>query len=476
MNKKIIQEALIRSLLSIDGQYLKNIDVLSWIQKRNQDVKVNVTQIPFSELNGWNFNVETSNLQHDTGAFFSIMGVDVYANNGTKIYWQQPLINQPEIGYLGIIVKIIEGVLYFLLQSKIEPGNVNNVQLSPTLQATRSNYQQMHGGKKPAYLEYFQTVRPELKIVDQLQSEQGSNFFRKRNRNMIIFVEEDIHVYDDFCWLTLGQMRYLMRYDNVVNMDTRTVLSALSFDLAYLFNSKLEKKRFLSKYLISSWGEELLLSEVTVQGVHSTDDLLHWISELKAKYELVVNKIPLKDVKEWHIKPNEIVRDDRDFFRVLGVHIMIENREVATWCQPIIQSMQEGLCVLFLKKIHGVIHLLIQAKIECGNFDVVELAPTIQCLTGNFLKEMDGLPYYLDDFSSGEIIERVLFDTRQSEEGGRFYHDQNRYVICLIKEDVNFDLPDNFNWLTLGQTKDFLRFNNYFNIQVRSLIASLEYC
>ena len=29
-----------------------------------------------------------------------------------------------------------------------------------------------------------------------------------------------------------------------------------------------------------------------------------------------------------------------------------------------------------VKKINGIYHFLVQAKLECGNFDIVELAPT----------------------------------------------------------------------------------------------------
>jgi oxidase EvaA len=36
-------------------------------------------------------------------------------------------------------------------------------------------------------------------------------------------------------------------------------------------------------------------------------------------------------------------------------------------------------------------------------------------------------------------------------------------------------VPENFCWLTLGQLKEFLRFNNYLNIQARSLIAALKF-
>ena len=39
----------------------------------------------------------------------------------------------------------------------------------------------------------------------------------------------DIEVKEDFCWLTLGQIKQLLTFDNVINMDTRTVISGIPY-------------------------------------------------------------------------------------------------------------------------------------------------------------------------------------------------------------------------------------------------------
>ena len=442
----MVDSSLIASLLTTDNPFNSTDEVVAWIERRNRDVEVRVEEVPFADLKGWHFDEETGNLVHDSGKFFSIVGIDVRTNAGYEQHWTQPIINQPEVGYLGIICKEFDGVLYFLLQAKIEPGNVNCVQLSPTLQATRSNYTQVHGGKKPAYLEYFQNVKPDHVVLDQLQSEQGSRFLRKRNRNIIIRVDDDIDIGDDFRWLTLGQIKELLRRDNTVNMDTRSVLSGLRVD------------------------------EEAQEGraVLSIDDVLHRLSALKSIYELETEKIPLKDVRDWITTQTEIVRSDRKFFRVLGVKVTISNREVSSWCQPIVQPMQEGLCILFKKRINGVEHFLLQSKVECGNFDVVELAPTIQCMTGDYRTEVpERRPRYLVDYLEGRIPGVRLLETMQSEEGGRFYHEQNRNIVYEVDKSVDLPVDNNFFWLTLQQIKEFLRFNNYLNIQVRSLISML---
>lgn len=450
-----MNEALIKSLLTTDNSFNSTDEVVSWIEQRNQDVGVRVDEVPFDELTGWHFETTTKNLVHNSGRFFSIVGIDVRTNTGIDQHWMQPVINQPEVGYLGIICKEFNGVLYFLLQAKIEPGNVNCVQLSPTLQATRSNYTQVHGGKKPTYLEYFQSAKPNQIVLDQLQSEQGARFLRKRNRNIIIRIDDDIEVGEDFRWLTLGQIKALMCRDNTVNMDTRTVLAGLK--------------------LQGDGDSGFFVSEAAKAGVMTLDEVLHRLSDLKSRFELVVEKIALKNVTDWMITPTEIVHKNRQFFRVLGVNVTISNREVASWCQPIVQPLQDGLCVLFVKRIKGVLHFLLQAKVECGNFDVVEFAPTIQCLTGSWKNPQGYVPEFMNEFLSGTVVDRIIFDTKQSEEGGRFYHEQNRNVICFVNDNVPNESNGRFLWLTLGQIKEFLRFNNYLNIQVRSLISALPY-
>ena len=454
-------DSLSRSLITLENPFNTTDEVLAWIQQRNREVHVEVEQVPFAALKGWHFNESTGDLQHDSGRFFSIVGLDVYTNTGCVNHWRQPIINQPEVGYLGILCKEFEGILYFLLQAKIEPGNVNCVQLSPTLQATRSNYMQVHGGRKPAYLDYFRNVRAGQIIIDQLQSEQGARFLRKRNRNIIVRVDDDIELGEDFRWLTLAQIKQLLTHDNIVNMDTRTVLSGLRFAN--------------STDCVSDFGQQLSASEACMNGINTIDEILHGLSELKTRYELVTEKVPLKDVREWMVTDTEIVRPDRLFFRVLGVNVAIDNREVAKWSQPIVQPMQEGLSVLFARQFGGVLHFLLQARVECGNFDVIEFAPTIQCLTGPHKSPIGYVPKFLAEYQSGECVREVLFDTRQSEEGGRFYHEQNHNVVCLVNEVVPEIPPENFFWLTLGQIKEFLRFNNYLNIQVRSLISALNY-
>lgn len=456
----------LQSALSVHNPFNSTGQVIEWLREQNIKIKVDVNQVKFSDLKGWHFD-ENRNLRHDTGRFFSIEGIDVTTNWGKVPNWKQPIINQPEVGYLGIITKKIDGMLYFLLQAKVEPGNVNNVQLSPTIQATKSNYTQAHGGAKPLYLEYFQGATKEQILLDQLQSEQGARFLRKRNRNIIIQVQDDnLPMYDNFIWLTLGQIKQLARIDNLVNMDTRTVISGIP-----LFS---HVEDFLVLSGKTSFESEMLQSCLTRKNsLYSKTQILSWITSLKCQYELDVKRIDMKDVNDWVIEDNSIHHKENKFFNIIAAEVAISNREVKTWYQPLVQPVQQGLVAFICKKIKGVHHFLVQAKVESGNFDVVEMAPTVQCLTGSYHDTKNELPFLRDILDA--TPEQIKIDTLQSEEGGRFWREQNRNVIIEVGDDFPVEVPSNYIWMTLNQLITFLEFNNYLNIQARSLVSLVSF-
>jgi dTDP-4-dehydro-6-deoxy-alpha-D-glucopyranose 2,3-dehydratase len=466
MPYKNIEETFLYSALTEENPFISTEKAVEWVRSQNEAVRVKVKKIQFDQLKNWELDIKSGSLKHCSGQFFSIQGINVKTNWGKVNEWEQPIINQPEVGYLGIVTKEFNGILYFLLQAKVEPGNVNNVQLSPTLQATRSNYSQIHSGRKPLYLEYFQNAKKEQILLDQLQSEQGARFLKKRNRNMIIKVDEDIHVKTNFIWLTLGQIKKLINIDNFINMDTRTVISGISF------GDKFQKTINSGSILKERINFDMIESSTNVgTPKHSFDEIIMWLTNLKCSYDLEVNTKSLFETSDWVINSSEIYHKNNNFFKIIATKVEISNREVNSWYQPLMEPVNEGIVAFIYKNISGVPHFLIQAKLECGNFDILEMAPTVQCITGSYenSKEIPFLDYVLKTDKS-----RITHDSLQSEEGGRFYHEQNRHLIVEADEDFAEDIPSNYIWVTLKQLNTFLKFNNYLNIQARSLISTIQ--
>jgi oxidase EvaA len=183
----------------------------------------------------------------------------------------------------------------------------------------------------------------------------------------------------------------------------------------------------------------------------------------------------LGSVRNWNIEADRIVHEEGKYFSVIATDVTISSREVSNWCQPMIEPAQQGLCAFVAKRINGVIHLIVQAKLECGNFDIIELAPTVQCLTGNYQNEKSiaTLPFLQLVLSAQP--DQIVFDVMQSEEGGRFFREQNRNLLVFAPENMEEELPEGYIWMNLKQVQTFIQFNNYFNIQARNLLATLSF-
>lgn len=455
------------------GLFVSTDKVLQWMEEQNRIVESKIEQIPLNRLKGWKYTDDQ--IRHDSGKFFSIDGIRISTNYRGDQTWDQPIINQPEIGFLGFIVKKFNGIYHFFVQAKIEPGNLNIVQLSPTLQATRSNYTCVHKGKRPTYLEYFNGEKPVSILLDQLQSEQGARFLQKRNRNIIVEVpeNEDIEIKEGFLWLSLGQIKELISYPNVLNMDTRTVISCITYGGYSEATLKLVNTLLSSR---SVHSDGYLYSVLSCDN-HLNDlrQIIQWITGLKFKYELSVRPIGISQMNKWIYDGNTIHHQDNKYFDVIGVNVAIGNREIISWDQPMIRSAQEGIMGFLVKKINGIYHFLVQGKLEAGNFDIVEMAPTVQCLTGNYQKGKNEYTIPYIEYFINPPADKVWYRTYQSEEGGRFFHEQNLNIIVEVGDDFSTEVDSNYCWMTLNQMMSFVTYNNYLNIAARSLLSSIKF-
>ena len=194
------------------------------------------------------------------------------------------------------------------------------------------------------------------------------------------------------------------------------------------------------------------------------------ITQQKFSTDLRTHIIPLNKVEGWVKTDREISHIKGNYFSVIGVKIETTNREVAAWAQPIIQQRDSGLIAFVMKNINGVLHFLVQLKLECGNMDLLELAPTVQCITGSYLT--GSLPPYVKDCVNPSCAE-IISDTMQSEEGGRFYRESNRNILLMANESWPILQEDKYIWMTLSQIKQFIKFSNFLNVEARSVLSVL---
>ena len=86
-----------------------------------------------------------------------------------------------------------------------------------------------HGGSKPLFAEYFDEENKPKIIYAKWQSEDGGRFHLKSNYNMIVEVneEEELEIPDSFIWVTLYQIKQLMKIENFVGPHVRGIISYL---------------------------------------------------------------------------------------------------------------------------------------------------------------------------------------------------------------------------------------------------------
>lgn len=464
--ERAVSVRIAESALTLNG-VLRMERLHRWLTVRKLQEKFDVRRIAFEQLRKWSVAPDTGNLSHESGKFFSVEGLSVTVSDGPVKEWSQPILNQPEVGILGILVKEIDGVLHCLMQAKMEPGNADGIQLSPTVQATRSNYSQVHKGRPVPYLHYFRDTAGHRVLADVLQSEQGSWFYRKRNRNMIVEVTADVEVIDGFCWVTIGQLHSLLSEYDLINMDARTVLSCLPFSAAGIAS------------LFSFGGEDFQSSVIRSfsednGSLHSSGDVLSWITESRVGNDVTTKLIPLDETTGWRRTSHAITHETEAFFDIIAVDVSAESREVQGWSQPMISPRGTGLVAFLVKRISGVLHVLVNARVEPGYLDVVELAPTVQCSPENYDHlPPEARPPYLDDVLEAPA-DAVRYDTILSEEGGRFFKAQNRYLVIEVGDGEHEDVRQDFRWLTVHQLTALIRHSHYVNVQARSLVACLH--
>ena len=365
--------------------------IFEWINKIEKRSSFKIERKPLSELEGWSFENNFFSLSHKSGQFFDVMGLKVESENKN---WSQPIIFQPEIGILGLLVANFGETFKALVFAKIEPGNVNGVQLSPTVQATKSNYFGAHKGSSVHYAEYFLSSDQNT-IADSIQSEQGSRFYKKYNRNVVVELEDTVEPINDYYkWLTFEEIAECSNYENLVNMDLRTVLSTLS--------TYGPKKRLHNNF--------------------STSDIRSSLNHKMSNNKIRSKFVPLNLIDEWINLDGELKRSDENYFKIIGAKISLSGREVKQWEQPFVVPAENGIIFTAVAIEKNTIFVAYDFLAEPGLTTSVELGPLYQCSNNR----IDKFPSTVLEILSEK--KRTIVDKKMSEEGGRFFQEQNRIL------------------------------------------------
>ena len=193
--------------------------IYTWIRKQKKKQKIIIKEKNISKLDLW--KCKSDRINHNSKKFFSIVGLRVISNFYKHYTWDQPLIYQNENGILGIVRRIKNGVPEYLMQAKVEPGNINKLQISPTVQATKSNYKRVHSGKKIQFLNFF--LNKTKCLVNSKQTEQGFRYLFKKNINILLNVNRNINFSKNHKWISKKHLISMVKKKNILNMKTLSV-------------------------------------------------------------------------------------------------------------------------------------------------------------------------------------------------------------------------------------------------------------
>jgi oxidase EvaA len=438
-----------------------------WLQSYREFCDMKVEEIPWRQSREWNF--DGHRFRHKSGGFFSIIGATVCLNGKCQHRFDQPLIAQPETGILGFLIRKNCGKTEILVQAKPEPGNIGLAQIAPTVQATRSNYMRLHQGKGTLFLEYFQDTRKAAVLSDSLQSEQGTRFLSKFNRNIVVELHDDISIPEStaYEWFPTQDLFPLLNQDFQVNTDARSVLTCGPWQTLAPCNMPFERWRDQG-----GLGEALLCSYETPmeKSACPTREIIGRLQRLQSKAQFETSALSIPDLSGWEMTAGAIRSSAGIPLEVRYYRIESADREVNRWSQPLMASCVEGRAMLLCQEKDGVLHFLFNCRAEIGFRERFEYGPTVQ--------DPGGTPFILPKLAEKELeleglIKRstVLLSTLQSDEGGRFYHSISKYSIHLLDKDEAVDLGQSLSWFTLRQVEFLVKRPGFFSNEARSLIS-----
>ncbi|MCX7150232.1 MAG: NDP-hexose 2,3-dehydratase family protein [Rhodocyclales bacterium] len=433
------------------AENLGRVAVRDWIAELLLAEDFSLSRTPLAGSKEW--SLQNGVIRHRTGRFFSVVGIRAIQHNGSAI--EQPLLDQREIGTLALIVRRSAHAMEVLVQAKAEPGNVGIFQLAPSFQATASNTAQAHGGEPPPMAEWFADIRRGTLVADSLQSEQGTRFLGKRNRNCTLHVSGDVVHGLYHSWLPARDLCALLGQDYLLNTDLRSTLLCSDWD------SLAMGKPFSG----AGFAEKLLLSNRLVED-RAWEPLQGVLEELRrpAPWRSAPEMVSLGRLRGWRLTADGMEPETGRPFDVCHVQVRSLSREVKMWEQPIVQSAGCGNILLPMGYWNDAPHFLFQTVAEPGFGSRMELTPAITVEPG----DMKDSGEFGDSLAKDG---RVLISCLQSEEGGRFLFDENWYVIADVGPVM--EPPQGYHWLSLAQIRELLRRGECFTNEARSALSLL---
>ncbi|GAA3853379.1 NDP-hexose 2,3-dehydratase family protein [Streptomyces sedi] len=408
--------------------------------RRRHSLTARVLPLPLADLRRWSLTEEGA-LAHETGRFFRIVGARDTSDPLHPL--EQPLIEQHEVGMLCLFVTLFDGEFHGLITFKFEPGTPDGVEVAPTVQATRSNYEAAHGGTRvpAAEIALSNDVRT---FADAVQREQESWFLGKVNRNRVVRLapSEAVEVarsLPESRWVPIRVLLAAALESRLLNMDLRSVLSMWPLEA-------------LSP-VVPHLAEEPPTRGLEPPVGRSSPAL-----------------VPLRRLSEWYMADN-IEHRQRRFFSVVGCRVEGQGREVASWDQPLLAPAGMGQCTLLMQRSVRGLELLVADRVRIGSVRGASLEARFQ--RGDIADHATGARRLsMSEEASGLARCATVHAVVHAEEGGRFRGALTTYQLGLLS-DAAGERPAG-RWMTLREVEALGQRGDRLGVELRTCLVMVK--
>ncbi len=311
-------------------------------------------------------------------------------------------------------------------------------------------------------------------LSSSLQSEQGSRFLGKYNRNVIVDAGRSWSEPPSpaLSWFAVEELQPLLLYDFAVNTDARSVLATAPWSTLASDGQPFRRWRRQGGF-----GEALLESfapgiEEPLQVQRDVEKTCRWLSEIRQRFPFGTMTVPLHSLQGWRIEDRSIHDANKGAYGVRHYRIETSEREVESWDQPLVVAPGEGTATLLCQYRCGILRFLFSGRAEPGLRECVQLGPTVQFIEGpgEIFSELESRDRTLAAIATNGV---QILSSLHSDEGGRCFNCISRYSVVEIPEDDSLPDFDTSVWLTLAEISLLVRFQGVFTNEARTLVSLL---
>ena len=198
-----------------------------------------------------------------------------------------------------------------------------------------------------------------------------------------------------------------------------------------------------------------------------------WYNNIKNSNKAVIKTVHLEKMKKWTYdkKKGVLKHNSGEFFHIEGKRISKSDREVNSWDQPFIKQVdyKGGIIGLVRSNIKDMPHYLVDAKFEPGNYNKIQISPSLQATYSNLNRIHEGEKNKVAKkyFSNNYKTIRKFWVT---EDGGRLYLKRNLHWIIQYNGKINVP-GKTYRWLTLWELDRFIKLGSLVGPHLRSILS-----